>query len=118
MILTCPACSARYRLADNAIPPAGRLVRCASCHHSWFETAPPPTPAPLDTPPPAAPRAAPPESPRPKGTHWLWTLGAVVASLVLVILAASVWRFNMTPMGVELPGGLQDKVVMPANTPL
>lgn len=37
MILTCPACSAKYKLADTAIPAQGRKVRCAACGHSWHQ---------------------------------------------------------------------------------
>jgi len=37
MILTCPACATQYRLKDDAIPPEGRQVRCASCKHKWHQ---------------------------------------------------------------------------------
>ncbi|HEU0310282.1 MAG TPA: MJ0042-type zinc finger domain-containing protein [Sphingomicrobium sp.] len=37
MILTCPACDTKYVVKDNAIPPGGRQVRCASCKHSWHQ---------------------------------------------------------------------------------
>ncbi|QYE34798.1 zinc-ribbon domain-containing protein [Polymorphobacter sp. PAMC 29334] len=43
MIATCPACSKRYRLPDDAVPPEGRSVRCAACGHGWTAfPAPPP----------------------------------------------------------------------------
>lgn len=57
MILVCPNCDARYRLADDAIPAQGRKVRCASCQHEWFET--PPAAAPASPDPDAAPAATP-----------------------------------------------------------
>ena len=40
MIVTCPECAARYRLADGAIPPEGRSMRCASCQNRWFALPP------------------------------------------------------------------------------
>lgn len=39
MILTCPACDTKYVVKDDAIPPQGRQVRCASCKHSWHQEA-------------------------------------------------------------------------------
>lgn len=39
MILTCPACSARYLLATDAIGEQGRTVRCGKCQHIWHEEA-------------------------------------------------------------------------------
>ena len=52
MIVSCPECGARYRLADDAIPAEGRAMRCASCKHRWFELGPEPEPD--IAPPPAA----------------------------------------------------------------
>jgi predicted Zn finger-like uncharacterized protein len=37
MIITCPACSARYKVAENAIPERGRKVKCAACSHQWLQ---------------------------------------------------------------------------------
>lgn len=42
MIVSCPECSARYRLADGAIPAEGRAMRCAGCKNRWFEMGPEP----------------------------------------------------------------------------
>lgn len=40
MILECPACHARFKVADNAIPPEGRTVKCGRCTHQWHVVAP------------------------------------------------------------------------------
>ncbi len=49
MIITCPNCSTKYEVADQAIGAAGRKVQCANCHRSWKAMAtervePPPKP--------------------------------------------------------------------------
>lgn len=36
--LICPGCGAEYRVADTAIPAAGRDVECSSCGKTWFQT--------------------------------------------------------------------------------
>lgn len=49
MLLTCPACSARYEVPATVLPVAGRVVRCSACHAEWL--ARPETPAPRPVPP-------------------------------------------------------------------
>lgn len=41
MIIVCPSCTTKYLVADTAIGPAGRTVRCAACKHSWHQAPPP-----------------------------------------------------------------------------
>jgi predicted Zn finger-like uncharacterized protein len=38
MIIQCPACQAKFSVADGAIPAAGRQVRCSRCAHAWHCT--------------------------------------------------------------------------------
>ncbi len=38
MILSCPACSARFRIDADQLGVAGRKVRCAKCGHVWHAT--------------------------------------------------------------------------------
>jgi len=52
MIATCPGCGKRYRIADDAIPPGGRHVRCVACGVGWMVGAGSDAPAP-GAPPPA-----------------------------------------------------------------
>ncbi|MBF0168968.1 MAG: zinc-ribbon domain-containing protein [Alphaproteobacteria bacterium] len=75
MIITCPACSARFNVADQLIGTTGRVVRCAKCGHKWHQMpegmegmAPPPPapppPKPQARPAPAAAAAARPAAPK------------------------------------------------------
>ncbi len=54
MQLTCPACGARYEVAADLIPKAGRAVRCSGCQAEWMASGADAAaaPAPASTPPP------------------------------------------------------------------
>ena len=54
----------------------------------------------------------------PQRSHWLWTLAALVTGLVLTVLAASVWRADLSALGVPVPAGATTKVAAPATSPL
>lgn len=63
MLLTCPACAARYEIADHRIPAGGKRVRCAACGHVWHNNAavsPEPEPV-AESAPPFARGGLPPE---------------------------------------------------------
>jgi predicted Zn finger-like uncharacterized protein len=97
MILTCPACTTRFLIADLTIPTEGRDVRCGRCKHVWrqepiaeialdtaFEedTAASVMPglAPLDW----APRPLPSVRPRRRPNLWISELAASVALIVFL----------------------------------
>ena len=105
MILVCPNCDARYRLADDAIPAQGRKVRCASCQHEWVEPPPaasapdapsaavapetPPVSHPI--PPPPEPEPEPAAEAPPRSGGWLKTLVAIVVGAALTLTAVAIW---------------------------
>ncbi|MFN3960854.1 MAG: zinc-ribbon domain-containing protein [Parvularculaceae bacterium] len=60
MIITCPACAARYDVDDDRFHPDGRSVRCAECAESWFV----PAPTPVENLMPLKPRARKLDEPR------------------------------------------------------
>ncbi len=64
MILECTQCHMRYLVADSAIGPAGRTVRCAGCRHSWFQP-----PAMLDLGTAVAPSPDQPAAPAPQAVR-------------------------------------------------
>jgi predicted Zn finger-like uncharacterized protein len=37
MIVTCPQCATRYRIAENDFPSSGKAVRCSKCGRLWVQ---------------------------------------------------------------------------------
>ena len=147
MILECPACGARYRVADDAIPPAGKNVRCAKCQHGWWqagaaaEVAPETARAVPASPPPAPPVKAggeqvgggleaiaaepeltdplPADDP-PAPAHWLWTVFAVMVGLGLSAAAFLIQNPALPPLDLtRIPyvGDALDALVYPPAPP-
>ena len=94
MIVSCPECHARYRLADDAIPAEGRAMRCASCNHRWFAAGPD---APIEQPlvEPPAPDDEP--EPRPERTV-LKTLFALTLSAAFTTGAILIQSPRLPPL--------------------
>ncbi len=93
MIISCPECSSRFNVADNALGTAGRVVRCAKCGYKWHQMpdgAAAPAPA-APPPPPRLPQAA--SVPRP----------AVAAKRTMTLPPVGDLPLEMPPSG----GGMQ-----------
>ena len=129
MIIECPSCAKRYRIADDAVPAGGRTVRCAACKTAWLQPAPEPTPEPIAAPappvptvPPESPREPLPSSMRPPSAHQParssrlpnsgrvgnLALGALATGLALLLLALQPGGFRGVDLGrsldPEIPG--------------
>lgn len=65
MILTCPSCSTKFNVKDEALLPNGRKVRCSRCGNTWHATLDGGGAAPAKPAPPPAPAAAPKPPKRP-----------------------------------------------------
>lgn len=115
MIINCPSCSARFRVAAPTLGGAGRSVRCSRCSYVWHQAPlpeeepaplpPEPPPAPEERaqeervedpgyPPPPLPREIPPRAlpeleapPRKRG----WLLGWLLLLLVVAALIGGGW---------------------------
>ena len=72
MIISCGSCGTKYSVADAALQPSGRRVRCSNCGASWYQPPPEPPVQPRapqpslqpDPPPPIADPTPPPDDAR------------------------------------------------------
>ena len=113
MQLTCPACGAVYDVADDAVGPNGRRVRCRACDTSWIEPARlrPPAPPVLDPPPPVIEAAAAPPAPPPpaigparrrRGSVSFWLMLALGVAVVGLGALAAVLAFGPDMVAARL----------------
>ena len=146
MIISCPNCGARYRLAVTVLAENTRM-RCATCVHRWIAEAedvqavfvppapaevppepPPPPPAPPPPAPPPAPEVPlelPPELEEPARSTLLRTLAAVVIGGALAVAAGAIWVARIDPQTIPMlgddiaamvPGPLPLKLAFTART--
>ncbi len=125
VIISCPNCSARYRLAATVIPDNTRM-RCAACDHRWTLdaddelvatvvasplVAPQPPPEPVEAPPAldAADDDVPPPSPV------LRTIAAIVIGGALMVAAGALWVARIDPNQLPVVG---DEIAALAPRPL
>lgn len=123
MIVTCPNCGARYRLAEDVTARGARL-KCADCEHRWVPEAEPdpiaaaPVVLPPPEPEPPVPVPVPPPVPEPlesatgsfdvaaddgpPPSTLFRTIVALVLGLALAIAAAALWVDRIDP--ARLPG--------------
>lgn len=123
MILSCPACSTRFIVADSAFGTKPRRVRCGKCRHDWLAE-PPPLPEPvalsetylqMETPPqaevPAAEITPPPAEPAPipEGSNLpvplrsaFWRRALILLALLLSIAALGGLYLYATATGKPL----------------
>lgn len=124
MIVSCPECGARYRLADDAIPVEGRAMRCAACKHRWYEigpdpvadTPPAPQPEPDITPEQSAwtPDPEPDDEPAPERHGVLKTIFALLLSAALFAGAALLWVPNPPTLDLSRVPWLERLIAPPA----
>ncbi|MGH6976053.1 MAG: DUF3426 domain-containing protein [Stellaceae bacterium] len=96
MIVICPTCATRYLVETQKLGAQGRMVRCGSCGHTWYQ-------APPEDMTPRVELTGPEPEPTPgvvergglpaiRRKHKRWRWGAVVTLLVLLlVLAAAGW---------------------------
>ncbi len=140
VIVTCPNCSARYRLSEDVVARRARL-KCAACDHRWVPEAPAaaePQPADAEAPPPepvavaAAPEPpAPPPEPRASvatasdyeeeeeepRSHLVRNLVAAFLGIALAIAAAGLWLGRIDPAQIPYVGDTLATLV-PSGQPL
>lgn len=104
MQVTCPNCDVRYAVDPLAIGPIGRTVQCVRCNHRWREkaaTMPPSSASSLSMPPTPDLVIRPPtyqsglpalRPPPPKATWAGRWLAAGLVVVILLAIAAYVWR--------------------------
>lgn len=133
MIISCPNCSARYRIAATAIPDTGRM-RCAACGHRWIiepdddlpveppappeMPPPPPEPAPaIEAPAPVEAVIAEAEAAEPASSPLLRNLVAIVIGGALAVGAVGLWVARIEPERLPVLGN-QLAALSPQPLPL
>ncbi len=105
MIVSCPACEARFEVDKELLGYDGRIVRCGKCGNCWHQMPEeePPVAVDAEPPPPAAPK--PPRRPpaqAKKGGKSGVALGWVALLVVLLGAVAGAW-FGRNEIVAQFP---------------
>lgn len=93
MIITCPSCSVKFSVADAAIPPQGRKLKCSKCEFLWHFK-------------PAKAASAEEAAPPPKGEHPLRAKASSAPMPRHVRMGAPLWMTGVAALLLIAAGGL------------
>jgi predicted Zn finger-like uncharacterized protein len=126
MIITCPSCRTSFQTRPGSLGEAGRMVRCSSCGQRWFAKPPaqvatepagpaPPAPAEAEV---EAPTLPPVPAAEPAVARRSPLLGWLVATLVVLLLAAFVAGRNEIAAQFPATVPLYQRLGLPIRLPL
>ncbi|HEX5752265.1 MAG TPA: tetratricopeptide repeat protein [Archangium sp.] len=106
MKVSCPSCQTNYNIDDKRIPPGGAKLKCARCQNTFPikaeepVSAPPPAPAAIPLPGPAAPQA----DPYAGYDDFQRPVESETTRVVSMPVPSAAYRDTTAPQAIPLPG--------------